>query len=173
MQISLPILLKPSQLTLAVIGVSQTDYSYSVLQTTDLSIVEIDLIYFVSLQGKNIQISYSQSRRLLEENRLLASLSFSSTINLDTYPPAYYYPDTTLSLFNSLQSYISALATALLVLTLILVPKRTHLHSLTLISLPAQLFLTYAILPSSYTDWIQYTLKNISSTALVGGFSFG
>ena len=104
---------------------------------------------------------------------MLTSLTFSSTISLDTYPPANYYPSTTLATFTSLQNYISALATALLVLCLILIPRRTHLHSLTLVYLPAQLFLTFCLLPSAYTDWLQFTLQNLARTALVGGFSLG
>ena len=59
MQLSLPILIRPAQLALTLSGVDTKDYSYTVAQTADLTNVEIDLKYSVSLQGKSMQISYS------------------------------------------------------------------------------------------------------------------
>lgn len=46
------------------------------------------------------------------------------------------------------------MAIALLVLCLILVPKKMHLHVVTLSYLPAQVFITYGIVADGYTDWI-------------------
>ena len=119
-------------------------------------------------------MTYSSSRRLEEvKGRLLNAITFSNEFTLDSYPPANYYPDTTLDRFNLLQSYMGSLSIALLVLCLILVPKRMHLHSLTLIYVPAQMYITYGLIPSSETDWIQYCTSTLKNAALIGGFSMG
>jgi hypothetical protein len=48
-----------------------------------------------------------------------------------------------------------------------------HLHSLTFIYLPAQIFITYGLVADPFTDWIKFSLQNMMSSALIGGFSFG
>ena len=68
---------------------------------------------------------------------------------------------------------MSALSIAIVILCLILVPKRMHLHAVTMIYIPAQIYITYNILPAVYTDWIQNTLQDISRAALFGGYSMG
>ena len=68
---------------------------------------------------------------------------------------------------------MSALSIAIVILCLILVPKRMHLHAVTMIYIPAQIYITYTILPAVYTDWIQNTLQDISRAALFGGYSMG
>lgn len=68
---------------------------------------------------------------------------------------------------------ISVLAIVLLVLCLALVPKKMHLHAVTLAYLPAQVFITYGIVADVYTDWIKFCLESIKSTALFGGVSLG
>ncbi len=106
-------------------------------------------------------------------SRLLATLALSSSISISTYPPADYYSDPTLKQFDLYQNYISALCLALLVICFVLIPKRSHLHNISLVYLPAQIFIVYGVLPSSETEWILYTLKSLRWSALVGGFSFG
>jgi hypothetical protein len=135
------------------------------------------LKYTADIQSKNLAISYQQTGRLLEEEgnspRLLIDVSFSSTINLNTYPPAVYYSPSVTSQFTQLQYDTAALSICLLVLSLILVPKKMHLHALTVIYLPAQIFLSYGLVADDYTDWIKYTIQNTSYSALIGGFSYG
>jgi hypothetical protein len=48
-----------------------------------------------------------------------------------------------------------------------------HLHALTIIYTPSQIFITYGLVADQYTDWIQYSIKNMSYSALVGGFTLG
>jgi hypothetical protein len=48
-----------------------------------------------------------------------------------------------------------------------------HLHSLTVLYIPAQILLTYGLVADDFTDWIKFCIKNIKSTSLVGGASFG
>lgn len=48
-----------------------------------------------------------------------------------------------------------------------------HLHALTAVYLPAQIFINFGIAADEYTEWIKYVLQNASYSALIGGFSFG
>jgi hypothetical protein len=48
-----------------------------------------------------------------------------------------------------------------------------HLHILSVIYLPAQIFITFGVVADKYTDWIKYSLQGMTYPALVGGFSFG
>lgn len=105
--------------------------------------------------------------------RLLTTVAFSSTIQVDTFPPANYYPDTTLDKFTLYKTYLTALSIAILVFCFILIPKRMHLHSVTLLYIPAQVFLTFGLVPQQYTDWIQFTIQYLRQSSLIGGFSMG
>lgn len=58
-------------------------------------------------------------------------------------------------------------------LCLVIVPKKMHLHAVTLSYLPAQIFISYGIVADGYTDWIKFTLENMKQTALFGGISLG
>lgn len=58
-------------------------------------------------------------------------------------------------------------------LSFILIPKKMHLHALTVVYIPAQIFVTFGLVGDEYTDWIMYVLQNISYPALIGGFSLG
>lgn len=100
-------------------------------------------------------------------------MSFSSTISLDTYPPAVYYSPSIFSKFDRLQYNITALSICLIVLSFILIPKKMHLHALTVVYIPAQIFITFGLVADDFTDWIMYSLQNISYAALIGGFSLG
>ena len=97
--------------------------------------------------------------RLVQLGRLLTSISFTSTFSVSSYPPADYYPSNTLDMFNNLRSYINALSIAIVVICFILVPYKMHLHAVTLIYIPAQIYISYGLLPASFTDWLQYTLQ--------------
>lgn len=103
----------------------------------------------------------------------MLTTAFTTSLGLNIYPPATYYPDTTLQEFSILKDNITALAIALLVLCMVLVPKKMHLHAVTLAYLPAQIFITYGIVADGYTDWIKFSLENVKKTALFGGVSFG
>ena len=48
-----------------------------------------------------------------------------------------------------------------------------HLHAVTMIYVPAQIYICYMVIPAVYTDWIQNTLQDVSRAALFGGFSMG
>ena len=103
----------------------------------------------------------------------MLTTAFTASLDLNIYPPATYYPDSTLQQFSRLKDNITALAITLLVLCLVLVPKKMHLHAVTVSYLPAQIFITYGIAADGYTDWIKFTLENVKKTALFGGVSFG
>jgi hypothetical protein len=105
--------------------------------------------------------------------RMLATITFSSSFNLNTYPPAVYYPPSTSAEFSQLQYDLTAVSICLLVLAFILVPKKMHLHVLSVAYLPAHVFITYGLVADQYTDWIKYSLQNTRYSALIGGFSFG
>lgn len=161
-------------------GLTSTDYSYSFKQNSiNLNEVKIILLYTADLQNKKLAITYSQSRRLqqdvgssLSPHRML-TISFSSTFNVETYPPAIYYPPATSTQFSQLQYDLTALSICLLVLSFILVPKKMHLHALTVVYLPAQIFIAFGLVADSYTDWIKFSVSNLTYSALIGGFSFG
>ena len=48
-----------------------------------------------------------------------------------------------------------------------------HLHILSVVYLPAQIFITFGVVAEQYTDWIKYALQGITYSALVGGFTLG
>ena len=176
LSISIPIIITTSDLQLIISNFSKALYSYSIKQiAANLSSLEIYLNYSSPIQGKNMQLSYGSSRRLSEArgDRQLATLTFDSTFSIDTYPPALYYPDTTLTSFTQLQSYITALSIALLVLSFIIVPKRMHLHTLSFVYIPAQIYVAYCLTASKLTDWIQYTLQFMNRAGMFGGFGMG
>jgi hypothetical protein len=179
LSINIPIIIKTSDLQLTISDFNRGLYSYRINQAaSNLSSVEIYLSYSSPIQGKSLQLSYGNSRRLSEvssgrESRQLVSISFESTFSIETYPPALYYPDTTLTSFTQLQNYITAVSIALLVLALIIVPKRMHLHSLSFVYLPAQIYVTYCLNTSKLTDWIQFTLQFMNRAGMLGGFGMG
>ena len=130
------------------------------------------------MQGKDLVVGYNQSSRLLIDlngsySRLLQIVNFNSSFTLATYPPAIYYSDTIITSFNSLKYYLSILLACLLILSFVLVPKKMHLHSLTFVYIPAQIFITFGVIDEMYTDWVKYTLQNCSNSAMIGGFTFG
>jgi hypothetical protein len=175
--LSRPILVVVSRFALHFSGVTASQFSYEVSQNSaNLSVLTIAITYGASLQDQNMTISYTSARRRLQEEsynraeinqnqpntnfndavngRLLATITFSGSFSVTSYPPASYYPDSTLNAFNLLRKYIAALSVALIVLCFILVPKRMHLHAATLIYIPAQIYISYVLTPSKYTDWL-------------------
>lgn len=48
-----------------------------------------------------------------------------------------------------------------------------HLHSLSFIYLPSQIYITYCLNASKLTDWIQFSLQFMNRAGMVGGFSMG
>lgn len=48
-----------------------------------------------------------------------------------------------------------------------------HLHGVTYIYIPAQIFITYGLVADQYTNWIKFALTDTFYPALIGGFSFG
>jgi hypothetical protein len=141
-------------------------------------LVTVLLTYKADLQGRNMQVSYSSARRLAASSlppspRLLAAIAFSTSFDLSTYPPATYYPDSTLARFTLLQKYTTGLAVGLLALCLVLIPRKMHLHSATLGYVPAQIYILYTLIPSAYTDWVQYVLQTVARPALFGGYTMG
>ena len=105
--------------------------------------------------------------------RVLANIIFSTSFDISPFPPADYYPDNTLATFTAYRNYLNALAIALLVLSVVLVPKRMHLHALSSAYLPALLYIGFGILPANYTDWVQFTLQDMGVQAMIGGVSLG
>lgn len=105
--------------------------------------------------------------------RMLVTIKFSTSFDILPFPPADYYPDNTLSTFTTYRNYINALALTLLVLAVIIVPKRMHLHALSLGYIPSLIYLGMGVTPANYTDWVQFTLKELKVMAMVGGTSFG
>jgi hypothetical protein len=61
----------------------------------------------------------------------------------------------------------------LLGLCLLLIPSKVHLHSVTLIWIPAYLYLVYGVAMENSTDWVKWSLENVGGFAFVGGFSIG
>ena len=48
-----------------------------------------------------------------------------------------------------------------------------HLHSISFVYIPAQIFIVYCLVASRYTDWVQYSLQFMNRAAMLGGFSMG
>lgn len=72
-----------------------------------------------------------------------------------------------------MQGVIMVLSILVLVLALILVPKKMHLHSLTIGIIPALLFIIFGLSMESIADWDKYIMQGCKYGALVGGVSFG
>lgn len=88
--LSIAIRLKAENVIINIPGLTNPNsISWTLAQTeTDLSQVQVYLTYTESLAGKTVQISYSQTRRLLQST----SFNFSTEFTIDSYPPAVFYP---------------------------------------------------------------------------------
>jgi hypothetical protein len=70
MEVSLPILVRAIDFTVSISGLTSSQYSYTLTQNSgNLSLITLTITYQADLQGRDLVLSYSRSRRLqsLEE----------------------------------------------------------------------------------------------------------
>jgi hypothetical protein len=60
-----------------------------------------------------------------------------------------------------------------MVLSLVIIPKKTHLHSFTFSFIVAKVWLIFGLALEDKLDWVNHVLKDIKPWAMVGGFSMG
>ena len=92
---------------------------------------------------------------------------------MDSFPPANFIDSGTETFFDKCQMAIYFLSIGLLIVALLVIPRKYALHSLSIVWLPAYFYLTYFHSTASTNEWISSTLMNISSQAFKGGFSLG
>jgi uncharacterized membrane protein YozB (DUF420 family) len=100
-------------------------------------------------------------------------LSASFTVVVDSFPPADYIQPNTQSFFDSLSTVIFVLSLLLLLMSLLVVPRKYAVHSSSISWLPAYLYLIYFHSTSYTNEWVSSSLTNIQHIALQGGFSLG
>jgi len=142
------------------------------------------------MQGKNLQISYANARRMLVEspllsddfnrvreqkNRLLivSSITFDAEMKISAFPPVIYYSSSENEFFKSAKSIIYYLALSLLILSLMAVSKKMHLHSFTFTVIVAKVWLTFGLTLEDKLDWVNTVLQDIKPFAMIGGISLG
>lgn len=65
MELSLPILVSARDFTVSISGLSSSQFSYSIAQNLgNLSLITLSITYQADLQGRDVVMSYSRSRRL-------------------------------------------------------------------------------------------------------------
>ena len=92
---------------------------------------------------------------------------------MDTYPPANYYEDSTQSTFKRIRDYLTAFSIGAIIVGWVLIPKKMHLHALSVLCLPAQILVMFGLCATGKSDWLQYTLGYIWRAAMIGGWSAG
>lgn len=97
LRISLPLRLQNNNFAVTFTYLQPTDYSTNILpqSQSELNFISFHIEYKASLQNQKLTLSYSESRRLLEVSsfsspRLLRSVSFSSNVDVNAFPPANY-----------------------------------------------------------------------------------
>lgn len=180
LSISLPLYLDDNNFGLTITAVDPTLYSISIKPQTPSRLTEVDCLieYQTDIAQKSIELSYSQQRRRLERvepgwERQLQSISFQLTMKIDSFPPATYIPEPTLSFYQLTNSMIGYLALVFMVVNVIIVPKRYAVHSVSLTWIVPYLYLAYFQSTAYSNEWISSTIRNTKYQALVGGISLG
>ncbi len=65
------------------------------------------------------------------------------------------------------------LSLLLLIVSLIAIPKKTHLHSFTLSFIIAKVWLIFGLALEGKLDWTSHILKCVKNFAMIGGESMG
>ena len=96
--ISRPIRIDSSRFVVSFNGLDSSQFSVSVSQNyRNYSLIVIVIEYYQHLQGKKMSLSYTSARRLSQQQdtagRVLTAITFSSSFDLNSYPPANFYTD--------------------------------------------------------------------------------
>lgn len=104
-----------------------------------------------------------------------AYLDISFDYTVSTYPPANYYPDTILNIFDGFSAAIRGLALTNLVVAICCYfgVRKTVFYALETVNLLAILYVTQGYGLNGFIDWVGYSIVNMKEAALVGGFSIG
>ena len=107
------------------------------------------------------------------QERLLTSISLETNFTVDSYPPAVYYSEDTFNFYDFANQLLFILGIILLVLCLMIIPRKMHLHSVTLIQYPAIIFISAGLLLENESDFVKSTLASLKPLAFIGGISIG
>ncbi len=84
-----------------------------------------------------------------------------------------FYNRKEIQFFQSSRTVIYYLALALMIRSLIVVPKKTHLHSFTFSFIVGKVWLIFGLSLENKLDWVNYVLNDIKGFAFIGGISMG
>lgn len=95
------------------------------------------------------------------------------TVTINSFPPAKFVDDSTLSFYESLHQLIGYLALAFAIINYLVVPNKYGLHSASLSWMVPYLYIVYFHSTAYTTQWISSSAAGLRHQALSGGLSFG
>lgn len=102
---------------------------------------------------------------------MLISVAFEITV--DSFPPANYIDSSTTSFYANCDSALQILSLVLIVMCLIVVPRKWALHSLSLSWLPPYIYLIYFHSTAYTNDWISASVGGLARQSMKGGVTLG
>ena len=169
----------PLKLSTGNVTVSLTN---NALQTYTMKMIsythyQFDILYSATIQSSSLKITLNTGKaRLLREVRFLQSATtFDFIIEIDSYPPSVYYPETVTNLFDGLSLYLKIISGITLVFAILgfIGAKRTLFYSIELFNLIVIIYTLEGPGLVGRSDWIAYSILGMKSFVLIGGFSLG
>lgn len=108
-----------------------------------------------------------------DDPRLLSTATFSTNLAVTAFPPANYITGDTYSYYDVTSSVIFILALLLVLLNLVIVPKKYALHSVSVTWLVPYLYFTLFYSTCYTTEWISPMASHLKYIAAYFGFSLG
>lgn len=105
--------------------------------------------------------------------RLLSTATFSANLAVTAFPPANYITGDTYGYYDVTSMVIFVLALMLILLNLVIVPKKYALHSVSVSWLVPYLYFTLFYSTCYTTEWISPMASNLKYLSGFFGFSFG
>ena len=112
------------------------------------------------------QVSEASPERMLQ-------ISFSTNIEIDSFPPAQFIDEGTMSYYQDINTAIFYLAFCFTVLNYLIIPHRYALHSLTMAWVVPYFYSTFFVATTYTTEWITNAAEALRWLALEGGISIG
>jgi hypothetical protein len=174
-RLNVPIRLTSNNFNITIPGIPLT----SSIQPLNLTHYLLTLNYHQTIQRSkvSIRVSLFSSRRLLTQ-RLLAStayldLEFDYTVS--TYPPANYYPEEIVTMFDTFSVVLRVLAFVNLGLAIgcYFGVGRTVYYALETGNLLVVLYVSQGYGLDGFIDWLGYGIVSMKEATLIGGFSLG
>ena len=108
-----------------------------------------------------------------DDARMLSTATFSANLAVTAFPPANYITGDTYGYYDVTSTVIFILALLLVLLNLVVVPKKYALHSVSVAWLVPYLYFTLFYSTAYSTEWISPMASNLKYMAGYFGFSFG